>query len=51
MPMPNRLLPPRVDRDALDRQVDFYEAFGVWGGHFCFDFSALSSMPETVPMI
>ena len=29
VPMPNRLLPPRVRRDALDGQVNFDEAFGV----------------------
>jgi hypothetical protein len=31
--MPDGLLPARVCRDALDRQVNFDEAFGVGIGH------------------
>ena len=29
MPMPNRLLPPRVRRDSGDRQIDFDQAFRI----------------------
>ena len=32
MPMPNRLLPPRMGGDSGDGQIDFDQAFGVrWG--------------------
>ena len=31
MPMPDGLLAPRVRGDALDRQVNFDEAFGILG--------------------
>ena len=27
--MPNRFLPPRMRRDALDRQINFDEALGI----------------------
>ncbi len=33
MAVADRLLPPRVRRDAPDREIDFDEAFGVGGGH------------------
>jgi hypothetical protein len=29
MPVPDRLLPPRVSRDASDGEIDFDQAFGV----------------------